>query len=826
MPHEPQLPNLRAVVYSVLAVIAMFGGGSNILLARETAQIQQELALVSVTGRQQVLAEQVARYARQRVTALAPQDRQQAHANLRRSVAEMRRGHQDLVQAPEFRPSPGSAHSPLTARLSTEVEGYLAAANSILLTPDAQLARRNADVRGLERQASGPLVAVLDEVHALMERQNAEHVRRINLFAWLRFSVVLTSLLVLALVVFRPLDRRIRHAQADLRRERDFAQQIMTTVAQGLSVTDPQGRFEYVNPAYARLLNVTPESLLGRTPFEITFEEDHPALLAAKAQRDSGQTSTYETRLKRADGTGVPVLVTGAPRVAGGFQTGTIASITDLTQQKLNEQTVRTLAALSHSLEQEATPEGVTERTLEVLSQAMELTWLALCVLKGDRFCPLAFSGTMPPGLRERMELGVARGEGAIWETLTGNAVYLEESRIPAYVALGVSSVALVPLPASAQGVTQVLCAYRGGDARPWGARERVLLETATRSMAAALSRAELHQQAQEAAEYAQTLLAISALVEGSVEPAMMAQQALRLLGPAVKLDRGCLLVVRGQEMDTVTAWSRMDGPQEIQDQREPLEEQGFREQIGQVLKTGQPAYIDDYRQELGASAVLVAQGVRSIAWIPLASVQDTHYLFSATRLHQDRAWSLRDRELLAAAARTVRVAFERHEHLRLLEYASLTDLLTGLGNRRALEKALEKWTARDHEPLGVISIDLDGLKQINDTLGHEWGDLLLREFGRALQETIRLQDQVYRPGGDEFVILLPGCRPEQAEEMLARVQRAAEQVRRRPELQTCGASAGVAFKPEDGQTAASLMSRADERMYQSKRQRKQQALN
>lgn len=306
----------------------------------------------------------------------------------------------------------------------------------------------------------------------------------------------------------------------------------------------------------------------------------------------------------------------------------------------------------------------------------------------------------------------------------------------------------------------------------------------------------------------------------------MMAQQALRLLGPAVKLDRGCLLVVRGQEMDTVTAWSRMDGPQEIQDQREPLEEQGFREQMGQVLKTGQPAYIDDYRQELGASAVLVAQGVRSIAWIPLASVQDTHYLFSATRLHQDRAWSLRDRALLAAAARTVRVAFERHEHLRLLEYASLTDLLTGLGNRRALEKALEKWTARDHELLGVISIDLDGLKQINDTLGHEWGDLLLREFGRALQETIRLQDQVYRPGGDEFVILLPGCRPEQAEEMLARVQRAAEQVRRRPELQTCGASAGMAFKPEDGQTAASLMSTADERMYQSKRQRQQQALN
>ncbi len=814
MSRGPRTLNLRAVLYGVLALTATFIVVSNGLLAQQTRQIQREQTLAAATGRQQVVAEQIGRLAWQLSTAPSAGDRQRARDQLRRRVAELREDHRTLVGAPEFRRAAGAAGAaPLAARMHAEVEGYLAAATRILLTPQARLTAGSADLRQLDRQAAGPLTAVLSEASALMQRSGAAHIRRVNTFAWIRLGSLLTMLVIASLLI-HPLERRIRQAQAELIRERDFARQIMSTVAQGLSVTDPEGRFEYVNPAYARLLNVTPESLLGRTPFDITFEEDHAALAAAKARREVGETSTYETRLRRADGAAVPVLVTGAPRLTEGGRTGTIASITDLTERKQHEQTLRTLAVLSHSLEREQTPEGVAERALDVLSQAMDLAWLNLSRLEGDRFVPRAISGTMPPGLRDQVALGVSRGEGAIWETLGAEAVYLQESRIEAYVALGVRSVALVPLPA-ADGVTQVLCAYRGGEARPWSDQERVLLEAATRSMAAALERAELHHQAQEAADYAQTLLAVSALVERALEPAVMAQQALELLAPAVDIDWGSVLVVRGDMTESLTAWSR--NGLEVE-----LHGEVHRAQIQRAMTSGLPVYVDadsGTRHE----APDLPGGLKSAAWIPLTASHDAQYIYVVARLHGGESWSPRDRDLLTAAARTVRVAFERQEHLRVIEQASLTDPLTGLGNRRALDRALAALTEHGDAPFALITIDLDGLKQVNDTLGHEWGDVMLREFGRGLQASVQTDDRVYRLGGDEYVVLLQGCPPDPEVATLTLVDRAADQVRLHPELRTFQASAGLASWPDDGPSAGALLHRADERMYQQKRARQRQ---
>ncbi|WP_022803060.1 sensor domain-containing diguanylate cyclase [Deinococcus ficus] len=806
MTHSPRLPNPRAVLYGLLGLLALFSVVSNGLLVRSTAQIEREQALTAATSRQQRLAEQVLRHARQVIAAPVSQ---QARGDLQRSIATLQDGQRELTAAPEFQRATGDlpADQSLAAQLQLEVTAFSEAA-SAMLSPAPQLTGRPAALRKLERQLAGPLTAALDEADTLMRGTITAHIHRINTFAWLRLGSLVT-LFGLAVLLIRPLERQVRRVQTDLVRERDFAQQVMTTVAQGLSVTDAEGRFEYVNPAYARLVGVTPQSLIGRTPFDITFEEDHAILTAAKAQRDTGLTSTYETRLKRTDGEAVHVLVSGAPRTARGRRTGTIASITDLTERKQNERTLRTLAALSHRLEQERSPAGVTECALDVLSQAIELSWLTLVRLEGDRFRPRAISGTVPPGLRDRLELGVARGEGAIWDTLGGEAVYLEESMIPAFVTMGVRSVALVPLPAAPQGVTQVLCAYRAGAARPWTAQERALMDAATHTLAAALDRAELHHQAQEAATFAQTLLAVSALVERELDPAVMAQQALELLAPAVDLDWGSLVIVRADGVELVSAWSREQG---TVDPDRPLQ----CEQMSLAIHSGQSVYVDDHA---GAPGRLPAD-FRSAAWIPLTTAQGAHYLYVVARLHGGRSWSPRDQDLLAAAARTMRVAFERQDHLRVMEAASLSDPLTGVGNRRALDRALQVLTEQGSGPFGLVSIDLDGLKRINDTLGHDWGDVLLREFGQALQDSGRAGDQIFRPGGDEFVVILPGCPPDQAGGALAMVDRAAERVRRRPELQSCGASAGVAFWPDDGPSGGDVVKTADERMYRQKRAR------
>ncbi len=128
-----------------------------------------------------------------------------------------------------------------------------------------------------------------------------------------------------------------RRLRAELQAERDFALSVMNTMGQGLTVTDAEGCFEYVNPAYARLLDSSPEQVLGLSPAAVTADSDHPVLAQARADRQAGKTTTYENRLRRPDGGLVDVLITSAPRWRDGQVRGAIAVVTDLTERKQAE---------------------------------------------------------------------------------------------------------------------------------------------------------------------------------------------------------------------------------------------------------------------------------------------------------------------------------------------------------------------------------------------------------------------------------------------------------------------------------------------------------
>ncbi len=165
--------------------------------------------------------------------------------------------------------------------------------------------------------------------------------------------------------------------------------------------------------------------------------------------------------------------------------------------------------------------------------------------------------------------------------------------------------------------------------------------------------------------------------------------------------------------------------------------------------------------------------------------------------------------KLLAAEASIV---IERGELLERLERVARTDDLTGLPNRRAWDEELVREIARaerDGSLLCVAMLDLDHFKRYNDEHGHQAGDRLLKEATAAWQVRLRLTDVLARYGGEEFTLALPGCDPQAALTLIERLRSAT------PEGQTV--SAGLAHWL-DGESADSLVGRADGALYEAKR--------
>ena len=150
-------------------------------------------------------------------------------------------------------------------------------------------------------------------------------------------------------------------------------------------------------------------------------------------------------------------------------------------------------------------------------------------------------------------------------------------------------------------------------------------------------------------------------------------------------------------------------------------------------------------------------------------------------------------------------------------------DVLTGLPNRAYFTERLEeslRAAAAGSGDLAVVCLDVDRFKMVNDTLGHELGDLLLREVARRLRETLRdVRDQVARLGGDEFAVMLPGA---DASKALSVAHRIAEAMNRPMNLDgqmvDVSASMGVSACPAHGNDAQSLLRHADVAMYLAKR--------
>ncbi|MFE0016444.1 diguanylate cyclase domain-containing protein [Mesorhizobium sp. NPDC059054] len=157
----------------------------------------------------------------------------------------------------------------------------------------------------------------------------------------------------------------------------------------------------------------------------------------------------------------------------------------------------------------------------------------------------------------------------------------------------------------------------------------------------------------------------------------------------------------------------------------------------------------------------------------------------------------------------------------------AVRDALTGLPNRILLQEELRRMcgqlatpAANGGKPFVVLSMDLDGFKYINDSHGHTAGDRLLRLVGERLRNTFRATDLVFRIGGDEFIVLLPGASEIEAAHL---AKRAIETVSEAFDIEVgtpayIGLSAGSARAPVDGDTPEQLLTCSDLALYEAKR--------
>ncbi len=181
------------------------------------------------------------------------------------------------------------------------------------------------------------------------------------------------------------------------------------------------------------------------------------------------------------------------------------------------------------------------------------------------------------------------------------------------------------------------------------------------------------------------------------------------------------------------------------------------------------------------------------------------------TERREDRIFEPEDWDVLRALALQAEMALRRVRLIESVRSLSLTDPLTGLGNRRHMEVVMaHAWAAaRRGEPLVVMALDLDEFKEVNDAQGHEAGDQILCSVALALRTEARGSDVVVRYGGDEFLVILPGGSVDGALSL-------AERVRRRVEGRI-GISAGVASYAPEMDAPDHLIREADRRLYEAK---------
>jgi diguanylate cyclase (GGDEF)-like protein len=348
---------------------------------------------------------------------------------------------------------------------------------------------------------------------------------------------------------------------------------------------------------------------------------------------------------------------------------------------------------------------------------------------------------------------------------------------------------------------------------------ERELLEIYASYAATVLDTATALEESRRQHARSRALLELSQAIASAGRSEEVAEKLVDAVPAVVDCDRVSAFLWRADEgVLTCAAMTGMTGValEQVRELRIHLDDTGI---LGELIESADPTplfFTQDTSDEWLAG-IMREQGSIALIVAPIVAHERFYGVLTASAI--DRAERLRPTpdliDRLAGVAAQSATAFDNARMIETMAHQAATDNLTGLLGHRAFHEALGGAFEEAAGEFTLATIDIDDFKLVNDSHGHPVGDEALRRVADALRDSVRDEDAVFRVGGEEFAVLIPGLSAADALPVAERLRAAVAATDFDPPLRV---SIGLASWPSDAGSREELLQRADEALYSAKR--------